>query len=499
VSAAPVVPPFAAESAACRAAQRAWAALSVRDRLRPVRELRHLLVDRAEDLFAAEQADVGRSSLDVLATELLPAASALKFLQCEAARVLAPRKVSGRLRPTWLLGCRDVVYRRPWGVVGVIGTWNYPVYLNVGPIAAALTAGNGVLWKPSENAPRTAELIRRLFLEAGFPPDLLILLPATREAGPLVAEADVDHVVFTGSDTVGRRLASRLGERLIPSTLELSGCDPMVVLADADVRLAADAAWFGLTMNRGQTCIAVRRAFVQRGRYAAFAERLGALAAGAKPVELVTESQRAQAERLVTDAIERGARFLPSPARGEGWKAAVAPFGAPFPPTVLLDCTPEMAICREASFAPLCAVVPFDTVDDAVSLALRCPFGLSASVFTADVRAAEELAARIPTGSVVVNDLIASTAHPATPFGGRGASGWGVTQGPDGLLAMTVPQAVSVRRWGLRPHIDEAVNPDPEATADVLRGLLRASHARGMRAWLGGVWQMVRGLRRKKR
>lgn len=490
-------PPFAAESAACRTAQRAWAALSVRDRLRPVRELRYLVVDRADDLAAAEQADVGRSLLDVVATELLPVASALKFLQSEAARVLAPRKVPRRLRPTWLIGCRDVVHRRPWGVVGVIGTWNYPVYLNVGPIAAALTAGNGVLWKPSENAPRTAEVIHRLFLEAGFPPDLFVRLPATREAGPQVAEADVDHVVFTGSDAVGRRLAGRLGERLIPSTLELSGCDPMFVLADADVRLAADAAWFGLTMNRGQTCIAVRRVFVQRDRYVEFAERLRALAAGAKPGELVTPGQAAQAERLVNDATERGASLVGGdPERIAGRNAARSDAVVP---TVLLDCTPEMAVCREASFAPLCAVTPFDTVDDAVTLAAACPFGLSASVFTADVRAADELAARIPAGSVVFNDLIAATAHPATPFGGRGASGWGVTQGPEGLLAMTVPQVVSVRRWGLRPHIDEAVNPDPEATTDILRGLLRASHARGLRAWLAGVWQMVRGIRRKKK
>src|SRR5262249_16404343 len=193
-------PPFAAETAACRTAQSAWSRLSVRDRLRPVRELRYQLVERADELFAAVQADVGRTPLEVLATELLPTASALKFLEKEAASVLKPRNVSRWLRPTWLLGCRDVVHRRPWGVVGVIGTWNYPVYLNVGPIAAALTAGNGVIWKPSENALRTAALTHRLFLECGFPPDLFALLPATREAGPQVAEAEVDHVVFTGSD-----------------------------------------------------------------------------------------------------------------------------------------------------------------------------------------------------------------------------------------------------------------------------------------------------------
>jgi acyl-CoA reductase-like NAD-dependent aldehyde dehydrogenase len=335
--------PFAAEVAACRKAQQAWSRLAVRDRLRPVRELRHRLAGRADDLFAAVEADVGRPPVEVLGTELLPAAATLKFLEREAARVLAPRKVPGRLRPTWLLGCRDAVYRRPWGVVGVIGTWNYPVYLNVGPVALALVAGNGVLWKPSENAPRTADLLHELFRASGFPPDLFAKLPETREAGPHLAGAEVDYVVFTGSEGVGRRLATRLGERLIPSTLELSGCDAMFVLEDADVELAAKAAWFGVTLNRGQTCIAVRRIFVHRAKYAAFAEALKPLAAGAKPVALVLDAQREQAERLVTDAVgggrsrlaasRRRARKLPRSPPGRGYARRCRPSSSTPPPT----------------------------------------------------------------------------------------------------------------------------------------------------------------------
>src|SRR5439155_14906058 len=136
--------------------------------------------------------------------------------------------------------------------------------LNAVQILQALVAGNVVLWKPSELTPGTAEALAGLFRRAGFAPNLLQVLPATREMGPVLAGLDVDHVVFTGSAGVGRKLAARLGERLISSTLELSGCDAQLVLEDADVRLAARAAWFGATLNRGQTCIAVRRAFVQR-------------------------------------------------------------------------------------------------------------------------------------------------------------------------------------------------------------------------------------------
>ncbi len=505
------IPPFAAELTACRAAQESWSRLTVADRLRAIRELRHLLVERADDLIAAEAADVGRSESDVVGSELLPTAGALKFLEKEAGRLLAPWKVPRRLRPTWMFGCRDVVHRRPWGVVGIIGTWNYPVFLNVGQIAQALVAGNGVLWKPSENAARTAEVAHRLFLDAGFPPGLVMMLPATREAGPQLAEAEVDHVVFTGSEPVGRKLAARLGERLVPSTLELSGCDAMFVLADADVELAARAAWFGVVLNRGQTCLAVRRVFVHRSRYQEFADALKQLADGAKPLSLVTPGQAEQARRLVEDAIESGASLLvpklsPNPSLKRGEEEDRTPpsllgkgaGGLGSTPSILLDCSPEMGICREASFAPIAAVIPFDSIDTAVSQSSQCPFGLAASIFTRDIAAADALASRIPAGAVAINDALAPTAHPATPFGGRGASGWGVTQGAEGLLAMTTPQTVSVRKGRFRPHADEVISPDP-ATPGILRGLLRATYGRGWNDRWAGVKQLVRGVRSQRR
>ncbi|MFM8271906.1 MAG: aldehyde dehydrogenase family protein [Gemmata sp.] len=486
-----MTPPFAAEAARARSAQEAWARRAARERLRPVRNLRALLVERGADIGAAIHADVGRPAVEIAGSEVLPTAAALKFLEKNAARVLAPRRVSGT--PVWLAGCRDAVHYRPWGIVGVIGTWNYPLYLNVGQITPALVAGNAVLWKPSEVTPRVAEVIRALYREAGFPTDLLQVLPATREAGPQLAEADVDHVVFTGSDVVGRKLAARLGERLVPSTLELSGCDAMFVLGDANIEMAAKGVWFGLTINRGQTCVAVRRVFVQRAKVDALVAALRPLFERAAPLGLVMDGQRVQAERLIEDAAKRGAAIFPAPRAGDGQANTPA-----LRPTLLLNTPPDAAICREACFAPVAAVVPFDTVDEALEMAKRSPFGLSASVFSADVAAAEALAARVPAGSVVINDLLAPTAHPGSPFGGRGHSGWGLVQGPEGLLAMTCPQVVTVHNGSTRRHLDDAVNPDP-ATAEILGGLIRLTHGRGLRARLGGLWQMVRGVRKKRK
>ena len=478
--------PFAEEAARCRAAQADWSMTSVRDRLRFVRELRHLLVEHADALTAAVEADVGRPPGEVVATDLLPVAAACKYLLSDADRILRPKRV-GR-RPLWLMGCRDTVHRRPHGLVGVIGTWNYPVYLNAIPIAHALVAGDGVLWKPSELSPRSADVLHGLFLRAGVPAELFQRLPATREAGPQLAEADVDFLHFTGSDAVGAKLAARLGERLIPSVLELSGVDAVFVLADADVRLAARSAWYGATLNAGQTCLASRRAFVHRDVVERFVAELRPLVEAAGPVRLVAAGQVEQARRLVEDAEGRGLAAVLG-------TAAKPPEGETVTPAVVLDATPDLALCREAAFAPLLAVLPFDTTDQAVAMDRECPFGLGAAVFTADPRAAAALAARLRVGAVVVNDVIVPTAHPATPFGGRGRSGWGVTQGEEGLLAMTVPQVVTVRSGQFRPHVDAHLTKDPSA-GDVGRGALRLCHGRSLGERWRGLRQMVGGMTR---
>lgn len=474
--------------ARCRAAQPSWAARTVPDRLRCVRAFRHLLVERAEALCAAVAADIARSPVDVIATELLPTASACKFLWQRAARLLRPKRIGWR--PFWLVGCRDTVHRRPHGVVGLIGTWNYPIFLTAVPILHALTAGNAVAWKPSEYAPRTAEALDELFRAAGFPPDVLMRLPATREAGPELAEADIDFLHFTGSDVVGRRLAARLGERLIPSALELSGCDAMFVLPDANVPLAARAAWYGATLNRGQTCMATRRVFVHQSVYDRFVEELKPLVAAEPPVELVTPGQAEFAREVIAES--GGTVLSPSPLtplpQGRWGQNQLTP-------TLLLDPPPDAPICTAATFAPLLAVLPFDDLDSAVVAANRCLFGLTAAVFTTDRAAAHALAARLPVGAVTVNDVIVPTAHPETPFSGRRASGWGVTQGTEGLLQMTATQVVTHRKGTFRPHVESTLTRDPSAEA-TMRGMLGFTHGRTVGQRWRGFWRMVGGMRR---
>jgi acyl-CoA reductase-like NAD-dependent aldehyde dehydrogenase len=460
----------------CRHQQRAWAATPIRQRLRHIHKLRNALVSEYPKLCAAVQQDLGKPSAETMAGEILSLAAACKFVERRAPGLLKPRKVPLWDRPVWLMGQKDYVHRRPRGLVGIIGTWNFPLFLNGVQIVQALAAGNAVLWKPSEVAPASAAALWDWLQTAELPEGLLACLPATREAGKQLADADVDHVIFTGHANTGRLLAEHLGKRLISSTLELSGCDAQYVLDDADAAMAAKAAWFGSTINHGQTCIAVRRAFVDRKIYQNFLDVLRPLAEAATPMKLAMPSQAAQAEQLIKEATSRGAKLL-ADTNGNQENG--------FHPAVLMDVAPDMTICRKDSFAPIMAVIPFDRLDDAVSTSLQCDYNLGASVFTAEPRRAYAVADELRVGMVTVNDVIAPTAHPATPFGGTKLSGWGVTQGAEGLLEMTVPQVVSLRKGKFRPHYDPP-GSTKMTSEKTLSALLQWSHGA---TW----WQRLKG------
>jgi len=487
---------------AARRAQTEWQATPLRRRLDFVGRLRHLIVEHADQLAASVDLPSRGGAAETLSAEVVPLADACRFLQQRAERILAPRRLGRRGRPIWLWGTRFEVHREPFGVVLILAPWNYPLLLPGVQAIQALVAGNAVLIKP-RLAVRAAETLVQLIHEAGIDPNLCVLLPESIEAAKAAIDEGVDRVLLTGSASTGRAVLGQLADHLTPATMELSGCDAVIVRADADLDRVARAVLFGLRLNSGATCIAPRRVFVHRSRYRALLEQLTRPRQVQLPLH-VDEAALAAAHPLIADAIRQGAR----PVVGRFGDNRIEW------PLVLADAHAEMELLRADVFVPVAAVAPVDNDEAALEAVRSCPYGLGAAVFGDDRQAAYRLAQRLPAGFVTVGDLIVPTVDPRVPFGGRGASGFGTTRGLEGLLELTTVKVIAVRRTGWLPHLDafaatdqsgDRETPDANAAADHIEPLMRAylklAHGRSLgdraRA-IGALWRAARTYRRRQ-
>lgn len=443
------------------ASHTAWPDTPLRERLAWVRRFRAALVDHADDLVRSTARDTHKPEHEALTADLLPLLAACRWCERRAARVLRDRPLPGA-RPLWMLGTSSRLRRAPVGRVAIIATWNYPVQLLGVQLLQALVAGNTVRVKPSEHAGPTQNLLLDLAVAAGLPDDTLTRTPATRDAGrTLLADDALDHVVFTGSTSVGRAIAETLAPRLIPSTLELSGRDSAFVLADADPALAARVIWNAAISNGGQTCMAPRRALVDERVLARFLRELAPLAASTRPRRLITPDAADRCFALATDAARAGARSL---------SGVFEPPGGPLiRPLAIADCPADAELVAGDHFGPVLPVVPVASVDEALAIHRACDQHLATSVFTRDRAAARALAPALGASHVTINDCIVPTAHPGAGLAGRRASGWGISRGEAGLLALTRPVVVSRTSRRLRTPTD----PPDRRGLDALRSVTR--------------------------
>lgn len=446
-----------------RKQQERWRETPVRERVAKLRALRVRMADRAPDLAGILGREAGRPVVESYGAEILPTLNALEWLERNAGRVLAPERLK-RWPPR-------VQEWEPYGVVGLLSPYNYPLFLSVPAIGAALAAGNAVLWKPSELAPGVSKLIHDLLQECGLGQCVQMVVGGP-EQGEAVVEAGCDKYVLVGGVETGRRVLSRLGRLLKPAVAELSGVDPMVVCADANLELAADAAVWARIVGAGQTCMGPKRILVERPAYEHFTQlvlqRVRSLRVG-EPLDpstevgpLRTEKAREHAQHLVQDAVSRGARLL--------WGGDVPDLGGCYlTPTLLTDCTDAMRLFQEDLLAPVLALSPVDDTEEAVERARGCAFALTASVWTRDRRRGERLARRLPGGVVSINDVILGAADGGTPFGGGGDSGYGRTRGAAGLREMVRPRVLDTgppERLPRRHYF-----PYRAGTLEILKGL----------------------------
>ncbi|MFN0011340.1 MAG: aldehyde dehydrogenase family protein [Phycisphaerales bacterium] len=423
-----------------------------------VRAFRKAVSARRVDLCALMEDEVGKPAYQGLGSDILPLLLSCVWHEKRGWKLLRPTRVGGVPLVMTGLSSRELrVPIAPWDGpdrVAIIATWNYPVQLLGIQLVQAILAGNRVVVKPSENAPRTQQLLLEVARDAGgaggagglgvsgLPPGVLEWTAATRDAArEVLASGTVKHVVFTGSTRVGRQIAAWAAENLVTSTLELSGADSAFVLADADVDLAASQLWDGVTINAGQTCMAPRRILVERAAYPAFIAALAPLAAAAQPVRLISAEAAARCHAVASGSLVAGARSLsgviePPDARDGRWLRPLAL--ADCPTAARATPAPGMAeLLSGAHFGPIVAIVPVESVAQALEVHRRCDQHLSASIFSRNVGAARDLAPLLGASQVAINSCLFPTGHPATSLGGRGPSGWGTSRGTHGLLDMT--------------------------------------------------------------
>ncbi len=459
-----------------RAVQKNWAMVSVKERLRLLHRAARYIREHMEELTFTIASETGKPRIEAINSDIIPPLGVLDFTLGSLKRILRSTRIRmGRMGfMLRLLGRYSYIYPKPIGVVGIISPWNYPFGIPFSQVLMAIAAGNAVILKPSSETPLTALCMREVLDGAGFPKDLLqIVIGLGSGVGVAIVESGVDRIIFTGSTTVGRDIMHRASQRLTPVTLELGGKDPMIILADADIDRAVAAATWGAFINAGQTCVGVKRIYVERSIYAAFLTRLKEQVVHLKQGwgwddsdvsvgSLINARAVAEMERQVQRALEQGARVLVGGHRHPTLK------GNYFEPTVMVDVTQDMDCVRQEIFGPIVVVLPFNTEQDAIRLANDSEFALSGSVWTRNIPRGKNIAEQLESGTIDVNNVAYTYGLGATPWGGKRNSGFGRSHGDFGFHDLIEPHHV---------HVDKGRLPRDPWWHPYTAGKIRASLA----------------------
>jgi succinate-semialdehyde dehydrogenase/glutarate-semialdehyde dehydrogenase len=436
--------------ARARGAQKGWGTLSFRERAGIIMRARALVLEEMDEIARLVARETGKPAAEALAMEIVPTLDLMQFFARRTERLLRPEKIDiGLYR---FLGRSSFIEYRPLGVVGVISPWNFPWAIPTGEVVMALMAGNCVVLKPSELTPLVALKLGDVFARAGLPRGVLEIVTGDGTTGAALTEAGVDKIMFTGSVATGRRVAEAAARNLTPVVLELGGKDPMIVFEDADLDAASSAAVWGAFANSGQACASVERCYVHERVAEEFTarvvEKVKALRQavgteeGADLGAMSSERQLLTVEEHLRDAVARGARVLAGGGRARGIREG----GAFHEPTVLTGVDHTMTIMREETFGPVLPLMTFREEEEAVRLANDSPFGLTASVWTRDLRRGRRVASRVEAGTIMVNEVLYTHGIAQTPWGGVKQSGLGRTHGRLGLLELVAPHHVHVNR-----------------------------------------------------
>jgi betaine-aldehyde dehydrogenase len=466
-----------------RAAQPTWEALGVRGRYRWLARWRDWMLSNHKGIADTLQSETGKVRSEA-GGEVPYLADLISWYGENAGRFLADEEVTPHLLPLRTKKLK-VVYR-PQPVVGVISPWNFPLMLSLGDAIPAMVAGCAVVIKPSEFTPLALlQTVEQGWKEAVGGPDVLDVVLGIGETGSALVD-EADYIQFTGSEATGKKVMARAAETLTPVSLELGGKDPMIVLADADVDRAANAAAWGGLFNSGQICMSVERVYVEEPIYDEFVAKLTRRVSRLKQgVErdygneigaMTSPNQTEIVERHVEDARARGARVLTGGRRREGP-------GDYYEPTVITDVDHSMELMRDETFGPVVPVMKVSDAEEAVRLANDTTYGLSASVFSGDRERGEAIARRLEVGACNVNDVMVNYLATDIPMGGWKSSGIGYRHGSYGIRKFCRTESLVITRVGGKREL--MWFPYSRSKGRAMHFLMRAFGARGWRKRLG--------------
>ncbi len=468
----PIAGPDDVATAVARAREAStwWAGLGHAGRRQRLLRYRSVLANRLGELAALMHRETGKPETEAT-VEAGAAIDHIAWAATHARRVLGQRKMRSSL-----LMAEHAAYLEylPYGVIGVIGPWNYPVLTPIGSIGYALAAGNAVVFKPSEYTPTVGQWLVDRFAEVVPEQPVLQIVHGTGEVGAALCRSGVDKLAFTGSTATGRKVMAACAETITPVLLECGGKDAMIVEADANLDAAVSACVWGGMTNAGQTCVGIERVYVADAVYDDFLTRLvdraRQLKAGvdddADFGPITMPSQIDVIRRHIDDAIASGGR-----AALGGPEAVQPPYVRP---TILVDVPEDSSAVREETFGPTLTVTRVRDGDEAVARANASRYGLGGAVFSRS--RGMELARRLRSGMTSINGTLSFAGLPSLPFGGVGDSGFGRIHGADGLREFTRPKAIS-RRRAPSPLPSMSFDRTPKAAARIA-SVIRLVHGR---------------------
>ncbi|MEZ5344742.1 MAG: aldehyde dehydrogenase family protein [Pyrinomonadaceae bacterium] len=438
-----------------RSAFQIWRKTPFEERRRIVMRAREVILAEMDGIAGLISDEMGKPVAEALSTEIAPVLDLMQYFAKNTEKLLRPEKRGIGL--LGLMGRLSKIIYKPLGVVGIIPAWNFPFSIPLGEVVMSLMAGNTVVLKPSELTPLTGEKIAEIFEIARLPKNVLQVTTGDGKTGAALVDAGVNKIMFTGSVATGKKIAENAAKHLTSVVLELGGKDPMVVFADANLEKAASAAVWGAFTNSGQACSSVERLYVEEKAAERFTRMLVEKTEklrqgkGSDPETDIGSMSSETQTKIVEDHVEEfrnaGAKILTGGKRNEDLGSVF------FEPTVISGARNKMLPMREETFGPTLPVATFRTEDEAIELANDTDFGLTASVWTGDLRRGRRVAEKILAGTVNVNEVLYTHGIGQTPWGGFKDSGYGRTHGKEGLMELVATQHIHVNRFLFTPDV----------------------------------------------